>query len=75
MCLAMPAKITQILQHQRAIVNLGGIEKEISTDLIDTVSIGDYVIVHVGYALTKLQENEAEKTLALFAEMTKQEKR
>lgn len=70
MCLAMPAQITQILSAQRAMVSLGGIQKEISTILLDQINVGDYVIIHVGYALTKLDEAEAIKTLKLFAEMS-----
>jgi hydrogenase expression/formation protein HypC len=73
MCLAMPALITRILDQQRAIVSLGGIEKEISTTLLEHIAEGDYVIMHVGYALTRLDENEAQKTLALFAEMMQEE--
>ncbi len=69
MCLGIPAKITQILPENGALVNLGGIIKEISIALVDNVSVGDYVIIHVGYALTKLNQDEAEKTLKLFAEM------
>lgn len=65
----MPAKITKIKGKQTALVNIGGIEKEISTALIDDVKVGDYVIIHVGYALTKLNEVEAKKTLQLFSEM------
>ena len=69
MCLAMPAQITQLKEQEIAVVNLGGIEKEISTALVEDVKVGDYVIIHVGYALTKLNEREAQKTLALFKEM------
>ncbi len=69
MCLAMPAQITKLLREQRALANLGGIEKEISTSLLDHVAEGDYVILHVGYALTRLDEQEAQKTLSLFAQM------
>ena len=69
MCLALPAQITQILDDAKAIVNIGGITKEISTALLDEVALGDYVIIHVGYALTRLNEHEAEKTLNLFAQM------
>lgn len=72
MCLAMPAQITQLKDQQRAVVNLAGIEKEISISLIDEVKLGDYVIIHVGYALTKLDEAEAQKTLSLFAQMQAQ---
>lgn len=71
MCLALPAQITQILDDNRAIINLGGISKDISTALLDEVAEGDYVIIHVGYALTRLDEDEAKKTLDLFAQMLK----
>lgn len=69
MCLAIPAKITQLLNEQRAIVDLGGVKKEISLVLVDEIAIGDYVIVHVGFALTRLDEQEAQKTLNIFAQM------
>lgn len=69
MCLAIPAQITQLLDDDRAIINLGGITKEISIALLEKVAVGDYVIIHVGYALTRLDEKEAEKTLDLFAQM------
>lgn len=69
MCLAMPAQIIMIKENDKAIVNLGGIEKEISTILVDSPKIGDFVIIHVGYALTKLNEIEAKKTLAIFSQM------
>ena len=70
MCLAIPAQITKLLDHRRAIVNVGGIEREISVALLNEINLGDFVIVHVGYALTKLDEEEAKKTLQLFAEMS-----
>ncbi|QMT60925.1 MULTISPECIES: HypC/HybG/HupF family hydrogenase formation chaperone [unclassified Legionella] len=73
MCLALPAQIIQILDDAKAIVNVGGITKEISTELVDKVALGDYVIIHVGYALTRLDELEAQKTLDLFAQMTQDE--
>ena len=69
MCLAMPAEVLKLLDNQRALVNLGGIQKEISVLLLEQVQVGDYVILHVGYALTKLNEPEAQETLRLFAEM------
>ncbi|KTD01782.1 HypC/HybG/HupF family hydrogenase formation chaperone [Fluoribacter gormanii] len=69
MCLALPAQIIQILDDAKAIVNVGGITKEISTELLDEIALGDYVVIHVGYALTRLDELEAQKTLDLFAQM------
>jgi len=72
MCLALPVKVLQVglgSDGQCALVDLGGIQKEISVELLDDVRVGDYVILHVGYALSKLDPEEAERTLALFSEM------
>ena len=52
-----------------ALIDLGGMRKKISLALVDGVEVGDYVIVHVGYALARLDTAEAERTLALFGEM------
>lgn len=68
MCLAIPARVVQIGDGDQAIVDLGGVRKEISLALVEDVAVGDYVIVHVGYALTRLDPEEAERTLALMAE-------
>lgn len=69
MCLAIPARVEELTTPGNAIVNLGGVRKEISLALVDDAVVGDYVIVHVGYALQKLDREEAERTLQLFAEM------
>ncbi|MBK8919228.1 MAG: HypC/HybG/HupF family hydrogenase formation chaperone [Betaproteobacteria bacterium] len=69
MCLAIPAQVIELRDGDNAVVDLAGVKKEISLALVDGVALGDYVIVHVGYALNKLDPEEAEKTLALFAEM------
>ena len=69
MCLAIPARIEELTTPGNAIVNLGGVRKEISLALVDDAQVGEYVIVHVGYALQKLDQAEAELTLKLFAEM------
>lgn len=68
MCLAIPARVADINGDQ-AVVDLGGVRKEVSLALVEDVAVGDYVIVHVGYALNKLDPEEAARTLALFAEM------
>ena len=68
MCLAIPAKVVEIAVGDQAIVDLGGVRKDVSLALVEDVAVGDYVIVHVGYALTRLDPEEAEKTLALMAE-------
>lgn len=69
MCLAIPVKILEIdSATDMAVVALEGVKKEISIALVENVSVGDYVLVHVGYALNKVSVEEAEKTLALMAE-------
>lgn len=69
MCLALPARITSIdSDADTAVVALGEVGCAVSLALVDDVSVGDYVLIHVGYALNKISEEEAEKTLALFAE-------
>lgn len=70
MCLAIPARITAIdVATDTAKVALGAVSKEISLALIEDAAIGDYVLVHVGYALNKISEEEAERTLEIIAEM------
>ncbi|MGB4467843.1 MAG: HypC/HybG/HupF family hydrogenase formation chaperone [Azovibrio sp.] len=69
MCLAIPARVVELKDADTAVVDLSGVRKEISLALVQDVVVGDYVIVHVGYALNKLDPDEAEKTLALFAEL------
>lgn len=68
MCLAIPARVVEIDANDQAIVDLGGVRKDVSLALVEDVQVGDYVIIHVGYALTRLDAEEAEKTLALMAE-------
>jgi hydrogenase expression/formation protein HypC len=68
MCLAIPVLVVEKVGDASAIVDLGGIRKEISLALVDGVEVGDYVILHVGYALSRLDPAEAERTLALFAQ-------
>ncbi len=69
MCLALPAKITHIdASGEMATATLGEVSREISLALVDHIEVGDYVLIHVGYALNRVSEEEAQKTLALFAE-------
>lgn len=69
MCLAVPAQVVELRDGDLAVVDLAGVRKEISLALVDDVAVGDYVIVHVGYALNKIDAEEAAATLALFAEL------
>lgn len=67
MCLALPVRVVELQGDDTAIVDLDGIRKPISLALVDGVQVGDYVILHVGYALSRLDTAAAERTLALFA--------
>ncbi|MDR2238974.1 MAG: HypC/HybG/HupF family hydrogenase formation chaperone [Zoogloeaceae bacterium] len=69
MCLAIPVKVVELLDDDQARVDIGGVRKEISLALVEDVAVGDYVILHVGYAIQKLDPDEADRTLALFAEL------
>ncbi len=68
MCLGVPAKILET-SDEVAIVELGGVRREISVMLIENASVGEWVIIHAGFAIEKLSEEEAEQTLALFREI------
>jgi hydrogenase expression/formation protein HypC len=68
MCLAIPVCITEILDDERALASSGGVVREINTALVDDLKVGDYVILHVGYALSRLDQDEAERTLATMSE-------
>ena len=67
MCLAVPAEVISI-DGDNARVSLAGVLKEISLALVENVQVGDYVLIHVGYALNKISVEEAEATLKIFAE-------
>lgn len=69
MCLAIPVRVVELLPDDMARVDAGGVRKEISLALVEDIEEGDYVILHVGYALQKLDPEEAQKTLELFARM------
>ena len=68
MCLAIPALVTALLPGQMASVSAGGASREVSLALVDEVAVGDYVLLHVGYALHKISPEEAAETLKLMAE-------
>ena len=70
MCLAIPAQVIELVDIEHAVVDMGGVRKTISTVLVDDLQIGDYVIVHVGYALNRLDPEEAAETLRLIAEFS-----
>jgi len=61
-------RIVEILPDDMAKVSLDGVVKTVSTALINELAVGDYVVLHVGYALAKIDPREAERTLELLAE-------
>ena len=63
MCLAMPVQVTELLPGQRARVSVDGVSREVSVALVEDLAVGDFVILHVGYAIGKLDEDEARRTL------------
>ena len=69
MCLAIPALVVSLKDNDQAVVQLDGVRKEISLTLTPEAQVGDYVIVHVGYAIGMLDPEEARSTLALFGEL------
>lgn len=70
MCLAIPAQILDIDPHaDAATVSLGGVRRPVSLALIEDADVGDFVLVHVGYALNKISAEEAERTLAMMREI------
>ena len=69
MCLAIPGKVEEILNDgdlRVGRVNFGGVVKRVCLDYVPEIEVGDYTIVHVGFALSKIDEETAEKTLADF---------
>jgi len=69
MCLAIPVEVREVLPDDMAKVSLDGVVKVISTALLDDVKVGDYVVLHVGYALAKIDPEEAQKTIELLNEV------
>ncbi len=68
MCLAVPMEVQKVEAHE-AVVAQGGASLRIRTDLVEEVAVGDYVLVHAGFAIQRIDPEEALRTLALFQEM------
>ena len=69
MCLAIPVRVVSLLEDEWVEVEVGGVRSRVSTAIVEGVAAGDYVIVHAGFAIARLDIEEAEKTLALFDEL------
>lgn len=68
MCLAIPICVEALLPDNMARVTLSGVSKCVSIALLQDVRVGDYLLIHVGYALARLDPDEAEQTLAMMRE-------
>lgn len=72
MCLAVPGKVESIFDKgplRMGKVNFGGVVKEICLEYVPEISVGDYALVHVGFAISRVDEESAHETLKLFEEM------
>ncbi len=68
MCLALPIRVEELPGDDMARVTLGGVSKLVSIAMLDEVRVGDYLLIHAGFALTRLDPEEASRTLALMHE-------
>ncbi len=68
MCLAVPAKVLEV-NGDSALVEFGGARRRVNITLIDTLTKGDYVLIHVGYAIQRMNPNEAQETLRIWEEI------
>ena len=68
MCLAIPAKITKI-ENSMATIDMEGMEREVSLLLLEDAQVGDYVIVHAGFAIHRIDEAEARESLKVLREL------
>jgi hydrogenase expression/formation protein HypC len=72
MCLAVPGKILSIDEEQVANVDFGGVERPVNVSLVE-VTVGDYVIVHAGYAIQVLSEEDALESLEMFRQILEEQ--
>ena len=70
MCLAVPMRLVQ-REGDFGVAEVGGVQRQIGLQLMDEVAVGDFLIVHGGFAIQKLDEEAAQETLALFEEMAR----
>lgn len=69
MCLAVPVKIIEVKSNGMAAAGAGGVKRDVSVRLLEDVNVGDYVLLHAGFAIQKIDKKEAEETLELLREM------
>jgi hydrogenase expression/formation protein HypC len=71
MCLAVPGMIIELAEAGLALVEIGGVKTKVSLMLVDNAGLGDYVLVHAGFAIEKIDRYEAQRTIELFEEIAK----
>ena len=71
MCLAIPGRVVEMVDEAGGVakVEVGGVRRNVNVALLDAVRVGDYVLIHVGFALSKVDEHEAAETLRLLEEL------
>ncbi len=70
MCLSIPSKVTKIDENNMATVEAFGVKREVTLDLIsEEVNVGDYILIHVGYAMSKIDEKSALESLKVYEQM------
>ena len=72
MCLGVPGKITEIYEHEglrRCTIDFGGVVREACLDFVPEAVVGDYALIHVGFAISLVDEQEAQETLELLREI------
>ena len=69
MCLAVPGKVKEIIAQKEAVVDFMGVNKKISLGILEDVKAGEYVIVHAGFAISKVNEEEALETISYFKQL------
>ncbi len=71
MCLALPARVIALHDEEHATVDLGGVRRRVNVMLVENLRLDDYVLLHVGFAIAKLDPEEAARTLSLLEEATR----
>lgn len=69
-CIAIPGKILEIDDYHMAKIDFDGIRQSVSLDMLPEAKINDYVLVHAGFAIEKVDETEAQKAIDLFKELS-----
>ncbi|MCS7230909.1 MAG: HypC/HybG/HupF family hydrogenase formation chaperone [Elusimicrobiota bacterium] len=69
MCVAFPMKVIELIDNNYAICEYEGIRKKVRIDLLKDVNIGDYVLIHVGFAIQKINVEDAQKTIKVYKEI------